>query len=174
MITVRGPRAGNRAAAAPYNGSVPACLFCRIAAHEVEAAIVHEDETSIAFLDHRPLFPGHVLLIPKLHVETLPDLPTDALQPLFATAQDLCRAVETALDAQGTFVAVNNRVSQSVPHLHIHVVPRRPKDGLRGFFWPRTKYAGPAEAEAARIAVRDALIRLKTLPARINSVRHRT
>jgi len=137
------------------------CLFCRIAARETPASIVFEDEVSLAFLDVRPLFPGHVLLIPKLHVETLPELPPELLAPVFANAQKLCRAVEEALGAAGTFVAVNNRVSQSVPHLHIHVVPRRHKDGLRGFFWPRSKYRDADDAEAVRVAIEDALFRLK-------------
>lgn len=101
------------------------------------------------------------MLVPKRHVETLPDLPPELLAPLFANAQDLCRAVEEALGAAGTFVAVNNRVSQSVPHLHIHVVPRRHKDGLRGFFWPRSKYRDADDAEAVRTAIADTLIRLK-------------
>ncbi len=130
------------------------CAFCAIARGEADAAVVHADERCVAFLDIRPLFHGHVLLIPRSHVETLPDLPVGELEPLFGTAQRLCRAVEAAMDAQGTFVAMNNVVSQSVPHLHVHVVPRRRKDGLRGFFWPRTRYADPAEmdAVAARIA----------------------
>jgi histidine triad (HIT) family protein len=130
------------------------CLFCAIAGGEASAVIVGADEHTVAFLDIRPLFHGHVLLVPRVHVETLPDLPADQLAPLFARAQALCRAVETAMDATGTFVAMNNRVSQSVPHLHVHVVPRRPKDGLRGFFWPRTTYADEAEmqAVAARIS----------------------
>ncbi len=130
------------------------CAFCAIARGEADAAIVHADERCVAFLDIRPLFHGHVLLIPREHVPTLPDLPAEELVPLFGTAQRLCRAVERALDAQGTFVAMNNVVSQSVPHLHVHVVPRRRKDGLRGFFWPRTSYADANEmqAVAARIA----------------------
>jgi histidine triad (HIT) family protein len=140
---------------------MPPCLFCEIASGRVSAPIVYDDDLSLAFLDHRPLFPGHVLLIPKSHIETLPDLPSAALQPLFANAQLLCRAVEEALGAQGTFVAVNNRISQSVPHLHIHIVPRRQKDGLRGFFWPRTKYRDTDDVESVRAAVRDAMLRLK-------------
>ena len=136
------------------------CLFCRIAAGREDAAIVFEDDRSVAFLDHRPLFPGHVLLVPRLHVETLPELPGDLVRPIFATAQTLCAAVERALGAAGTFVAINNRVSQSVPHLHVHVVPRRHKDGLRGFFWPRGKYRDPDEMETVRVALRNALIRL--------------
>ena len=116
------------------------CLFCRIARGEVTAVVVHQDETCFAFLDHRPLFPGHVLLIPRAHHETLADLPPELVQPLFRNTQRLATAVETAFDAQGSFVAINNRVSQSVPHLHVHVVPRRKGDGLKGFFWPRHKY----------------------------------
>ena len=109
------------------------------------AHVVFEDEHSVAFLDQRPVFPGHVLLVPREHHETLVDLPRALLEPLFANAQRLADAVPRALDATGTFVAMNNKVSQSVPHLHVHVVPRRPKDGLRGFFWPRTKYRNDEE-----------------------------
>ena len=128
----------------------PDCVFCQIASGAVAAPVVFQDETSVAFLDHRPLFPGHTLLIPKQHHETLADLPASLIQPYFAGAQLLARAVEFALEADGTFVAINNRVSQSVPHLHAHIVPRRKKDGLRGFFWPRQHYDD--EAEAAEIA----------------------
>jgi histidine triad (HIT) family protein len=138
------------------------CLFCRIIAGDVEAAIVYDDEDSVAFLDHRPLFPGHTLLVPRRHVETLPDLPVAAVPALFQNARVLCAAVETALDARGTFLAINNRVSQSVPHLHVHIVPRRPKDGLRGFFWPRSTYRDNADREAVRNAVRRETLRLKT------------
>lgn len=126
------------------------CAFCAVIAETNEAAIVYEDAVSVAFLDHRPLFHGHTLLAPREHIETLADLPAELLAPLFANAQRLARAMETALGAQGSFVAINNRVSQSVPHLHIHVVPRNPKDGLKGFFWPRGKYADSAEMEAVR------------------------
>lgn len=122
------------------------CLFCRIISGALEAYTVFEDERVMAFLDHRPIFPGHCLLVPKKHYETLIDLPRSLIEPLFSSAQLLARAVELALDAEGTFVAMNNRVSQSVPHLHIHVVPRRRKDGLRGFFWPRRRYANEDEA----------------------------
>ncbi len=107
------------------------------------------DEACLAFLDHRPLFVGHSLLIPKAHYETLGDLPDELLQPLFADARLLSRAIEQTFDAVGSFVAINNKVSQSIPHLHVHVVPRRPKDGLRGFFWPRRKYASNEEADDA-------------------------
>jgi histidine triad (HIT) family protein len=136
---------------------VPDCIFCRIVAGEVPAHVVLDDEVCLAFLDMRPVFPGHVLLIPKAHHETLVDLPPELVEPLFSRAQRLAAAVPAAVDAVGTFVAVNNKVSQSVPHLHVHVVPRRPKDGLRGFFWPRQKYEGGDEemasvAEAIRSA----------------------
>jgi histidine triad (HIT) family protein len=126
------------------------CLFCRIVSGEVPAVIVYEDKNTVAFLDHRPLFPGHVLLVPREHFETLGDLPPTQVGPLFQNAQLLSRAIESALDAEGSFVAMNNRVSQSVPHLHVHVVPRRRKDGLKGFFWPRTKYKSEAEMELVR------------------------
>jgi histidine triad (HIT) family protein len=116
-----------------------ACQFCSIAAGEVSANIVFEDRISIGFLDHRPLFSGHCLLITKEHYRTLLDLPADLVGPLFLNARQLACAVERAMRADGTFVAMNNVVSQSVPHFHIHVVPRRRGDGLRGFFWPRHK-----------------------------------
>jgi len=116
------------------------CLFCQIVAGERPAHVVLESPETIAFLDHRPVFPGHTLLIPRRHYETLADLPPDLVAELFGQAQLLAVAVEDAMDADGTFVAMNNRISQSVPHAHVHVVPRRRKDGLRGFFWPRQKY----------------------------------
>ena len=121
------------------------CLFCRIVSGEVPATVVYEDDKSLAFLDHRPLFHGHTLLVPRVHVETLGELPVSLVGPFFKTAQLLSRVIEAALGAEGTFVAMNNRVSQSVPHLHVHVVPRRRKDGLKGFFWPRTKYKSEDE-----------------------------
>ncbi len=133
------------------------CLFCRIVAGDVPATIVDETETSVAFLDHRPLFVGHTLVVPRRHVDTLRDLPAPLLGPYFADVQRLAAAVQDGLDARGTFVAENNVVSQSVPHLHVHVVPRRPKDGLRGFFWPRTKYADEAEMAGTVAAIRAAL-----------------
>jgi histidine triad (HIT) family protein len=133
------------------------CLFCKIVVGEVPARLVFEDEISLAFLDHRPVFPGHCLLIPKEHFETLTDLPAQLIGPFFKNAQLLSRAVESALEAHGTFVAMNNRVSQSVPHLHIHVVPRRRKDGLKGFFWPRYPYKSEEEADAVQSAVRRAM-----------------
>jgi histidine triad (HIT) family protein len=126
------------------------CLFCRIVSGEVPATIVYEDDDSLAFLDHRPLFHGHTLLVPRVHVETLGELPVSQVGPFFKIAQLLARAIEPALGAEGTFVAMNNRVSQSVPHLHVHVVPRRRKDGLKGFFWPRTKYKSEEEMLAVK------------------------
>lgn len=130
------------------------CVFCAIIAGEQPASIVLDDEHCVGFLDTGPLFPGHVLLVPRIHVVTLPELPAAELAPFFARVQALSAAVPAALGAQGTFVAMNNVVSQSVPHLHCHVVPRVRKDGLRGFFWPRTRYADEHERDAiaARIA----------------------
>jgi histidine triad (HIT) family protein len=122
------------------------CVFCEIVAGTRPAHIVFEDETALGFLDSRPLFKGHTLIVPREHIETLSDLPADLLGPFFAHAQRMARVMETGLDAAGSFVALNNKISQSVPHLHVHVVPRNRKDGLRGFFWPRTKYASDAEA----------------------------
>lgn len=134
--------------------SASACLFCEIVAEKQPAARVYEDEHVVAFLDHRPVFFGHTLIVPRLHHATLADVPAELLAPLFSAAQKLARAVEPALSAGGTFVAMNNRISQSVPHLHVHVVPRRRGDGLKGFFWPRTRYASTEEMQeiAARIA----------------------
>jgi len=133
------------------------CLFCAIVAGDQAAHVVAETAETLAFLDIRPLFPGHTLLVPKEHVETLGDLPGRLVEPYFTEAQRISVAMEDALDAAGSFVAINNRVSQSVPHLHTHVVPRNRKDGLRGFFWPRGKYASPDEAEAVATKLRAAL-----------------
>ena len=129
------------------------CVFCGIVAGSVPAQQVASCEAAVAFLDTRPVFRGHVLVVPRTHVDVLADLPADLLSPFFGFVQRLTVAVESGLGAGGTFVAMNNRVSQSVPHLHVHVVPRTKGDGLRGFFWPRTKYASPEEAAeyAARI-----------------------
>jgi len=126
----------------------------------VPALSVFEDQLCMAFLDHRPLFPGHCLLVPRDHHETLGDLPPKLLGPFFSNVQLLTRAVEVALGAEGTFVAMNNRVSQSVPHLHAHVVPRRRKDGLKGFFWPRTKYESENEKLRVQQAIRLAVTTL--------------
>ena len=128
------------------------CVFCSIVSGELEADRVLEDDVLVAFLDRRPLFKGHVLLVPRDHVVTLPDLPAALRDPFLAAGQRLAAAMVDALGAQGSFVAMNNTVSQSVPHLHLHVVPRTKGDGLRGFFWPRTKYAdGEGAVYAARL-----------------------
>lgn len=133
------------------------CVFCEIVAGRQPAHVVLDDEVAVAFLDTRPLFAGHTLLVPREHHETLADLPNDLLAPYFERAQRLAGAMETTLGAAGSFVAVNNRVSQSVPHLHTHVVPRNRKDGLRGFFWPRGRYADDAEAAAVAARLRAGL-----------------
>jgi histidine triad (HIT) family protein len=133
------------------------CVFCDIASGEVPAEIVLADETAVAFLDRRPLFKGHVLVIPRDHYETLADLPAVLVGPLFVRVQRVSTALPAALGAQGSFVALNNVVSQSVPHLHVHVVPRTRGDGLRGFFWPRQKYTDDAEAATYAQRIRDAL-----------------
>ena len=137
------------------------CLFCRIVSGELPATVVYEDDHSVAFLDHRPLFHGHTLLVPREHVETLGELSSKIVAPYFEAAQLLSRAVESAMDAEGTFVAMNNRVSQSVPHLHVHIVPRRRKDGLKGFFWPRTKYKGDEEMEEVKKKITSAVKKIK-------------
>jgi histidine triad (HIT) family protein len=137
------------------------CLFCGIVSGEGNASLVFQDDISLAFLDHRPLFPGHCLLIPKNHFETLSDLPSELVGPFFENLQLLARAVEIALEAEGSFVAMNNRVSQSVPHLHVHVVPRRKKDGLKGFFWPRYKYGNEAEMLAVQQSIQAAIGRIR-------------
>ena len=130
---------------------MPDCVFCSIIAGDLDADLVLESEDLVAFLDQRPVFKGHVLLVPREHVVTLPDLPAELRDGFLAAAQRIATAVVDGLGAQGSFVAVNNTVSQSVPHLHLHVVPRTKGDGLRGFFWPRTKYA---EGERASYAAR--------------------
>ena len=137
------------------------CIFCQIIAGELRAPVVFEDESSLAFLDHRPVFPGHSLLVPKIHCETLADLPLNLIGPFFQSAQLLSRAIEQGLDAHGTFVGINNRVSQSVPHLHVHIVPRRRKDGLRGFFWPRHKYESDGQMSQIQEAIKAALVELQ-------------
>ena len=137
------------------------CEFCRIVRGEIERYVVWEDDSSLGFLDDRPLFPGHVLLIPRRHYETLADLPPDLVEPLFLGARLLARAVEEAMSAQGTFVAINNRISQSVPHLHVHVVPRRKKDGLKGFFWPRNPYKNEEHQKEVQKTLRAVIERLR-------------
>ncbi|MFM2076636.1 MAG: hypothetical protein RJA49_526 [Actinomycetota bacterium] len=133
------------------------CVFCGVVTGEVPAEVVWRDSDTVAFLDRSPVFKGHVLVVPRVHVVTLPDLPEADLAPFFAVVRRVAAAVPTALGADGTFVAINNIVSQSVPHLHAHVVPRRRKDGLRGFFWPRVRYADESDAAAYASLLRDAL-----------------
>ncbi|MFJ1702944.1 HIT family protein [Kitasatospora sp. NPDC088346] len=133
------------------------CIFCAVVAGTVPAHRVLADEAVVAFLDHRPLFPGHVLVVPREHVETVTDLPADQVGPYFSRVQRVVAAVESGMAAAGSFVAANNRVSQSVPHLHVHVVPRNRKDGLRGFFWPRGHYRDEEHAAATAALVRAAL-----------------
>jgi histidine triad (HIT) family protein len=133
------------------------CVFCSIAKGEIAAHVVLSDDIAIAFLDHRPVFKGHCLLASRAHYGTLADLPDELIEPYFSRVQRLAVAVQDAVGADGSFVAINNVVSQSVPHLHTHVVPRRRKDGLRGFFWPRTKYASDDEMAEFAEKVRAAL-----------------
>jgi histidine triad (HIT) family protein len=143
-----------------------ACTFCRIIRGDLNAHVVFESEVSMAFLDHRPLFHGHCLLVPKEHVETLVDLPPRLITPIFAHAQLLARAVEEGLQADGSFVAINNRVSQSVPHVHIHILPRRWKDGMKGFFWPRHPYKNEEAIAAIQQVIRTKIAQLLQEDAR--------
>jgi histidine triad (HIT) family protein len=133
------------------------CLFCAIVAGTEPAALVIEEPDVVAFLDHRPVFKGHTLVVPREHVDTLVDLPERLIVPVFGAAQRVAAAVVTGLGADGSWVTMNNVVSQAVPHLHVHVVPRRRKDGLRGFYWPRTRYDSDEEmaetAEKLRVAI---------------------
>jgi len=133
------------------------CVFCAIRDGAIDAHVVLDRPESLAFLDARPVFPGHVLVIPKAHVVRLADLPHDLLRPFFGAVQDLSRAVPEAMEGDGSFVANNNVVSQSVPHLHVHVVPRKRKDGLRGFFWPRQKYESETAMADTAARIRAAL-----------------
>jgi histidine triad (HIT) family protein len=133
------------------------CSFCSIAAGDLPAEIVLEERDAVAFLDARPVFKGHLLVAPRAHIVTLAELPADLLAPVFGAVQRCAAAMPVALGSQGSWVSVNNVVSQSVPHLHVHVVPRTKGDGLRGFFWPRTKYADAAEAADYAARLRDAL-----------------
>jgi histidine triad (HIT) family protein len=144
------------------SGPAHTCVFCAIERGEQPARIVLEDDTCVAFLDQRPIFPGHTLLIPRAHHETLTDLPSELVEPLFARARLLAGAVRDSMAAEGTFVALNNKVSQSVPHLHVHVVPRSPKDGLRGFFWPRQRYRDDGHAQEVAASIRAAVATLGT------------
>jgi histidine triad (HIT) family protein len=153
-----------RAVSDPVEGAMKSCIFCRIVCGEIPGHTVFEDDVTLAFLDHRPLFPGHCLLVPKTHYETLLDLPAALLTPMMANAQLLARAVEHGLEAHGSFVAINNRISQSVPHLHVHIVPRRRKDGLKGFFWPRQPYTDDASIQAVQQALRAAIAQVQAEP----------
>jgi len=139
------------------------CIFCQIITGELAAPIVFQDDISTAFLDHRPLFPGHTLLVPNQHFETLSDLPKELVGPFFNNVQLLTRAVELAMTSEGSFVAMNNRVSQSVPHLHVHIVPRNKKDGLKGFFWPRSKYQGDAHVADVQQSLQAAIAAIRKL-----------
>lgn len=136
------------------------CAFCKIVRDD-DGLRVFEDDQTIAFLDHRPLFPGHVLLIPKGHFATIQDLPDALAANLFANVRMLSAAVETGMGAEGTFIAANNRVSQSVPHFHVHIVPRKKGDGLKGFFWPRRKYKDGEELSAVLSALRAAIAKAR-------------
>ena len=137
------------------------CVFCGIVDGRTECMKVFEDDLCVAFLDDKPLFPGHVLLVPRTHVDSFDDVTETIASRLFSAARLLSKAVQLGLGAEGTFIAVNNRVSQSVPHLHVHVVPRNRGDGLRGFFWPRRKY-GDGEAASVQAAIRSALEKLQS------------
>lgn len=154
MSTGAGPTAHG---AETDHGTEAACAFCRIVAGDQPAHEVLRDNVAVAFLDTRPLFPGHTLLVPRRHVMTLPDLPGAEVAPLFERVRVLSAAVRDATGAQGSFVAINNQVSQSVPHLHVHVVPRTKGDGLRGFFWPRMRYDDDAHAASVAAAIAGSL-----------------
>jgi histidine triad (HIT) family protein len=130
------------------------CTFCEIAVGSVSAAVVLDEPEVLAFLDRSPVFPGHVLIVPRIHFETLLDLPAELLPLVFGAAQRIAKAVQQAMGADGTWVSMNNTVSQSVPHLHVHVVPRKRKDGLRGFYWPRVKYPSDDTMQAVAALIR--------------------
>lgn len=138
------------------------CVFCKIIRGELPAYIVFEDDVCMVFLDTRPVFPGHTLLVPREHYETLIDLPGPLVGPLFKNAQLLARAMEEGLKADGTFVAINNRISQSVPHLHVHIVPRHKRDGLKGFFWPRQRYKDQEEILSIQATLRSTIDQLRS------------
>jgi histidine triad (HIT) family protein len=137
------------------------CTFCNIVRGTVPCFKVFEDDISLAFLDHRPLFAGHSLFIVKSHMETLFDLPDSLVGAVFTNVRLLSQAVMQGMEAEGAFVAINNRVSQSVPHFHVHIVPRRKRDGLKGFFWPRRAYKDDQEIEATLRALRSAIAALQ-------------
>jgi histidine triad (HIT) family protein len=138
------------------------CAFCAIQTNDADCFRVWEDENTLVFLDYRPLFPGHCLLITKAHNATFAELPSSLMHAIFDNVRIVSIAVQKAMEAEGTFVAINNIVSQSVPHFHVHIVPRRKGDGLRGFFWPRTKYGNDAQAAAVASSIRQEIVRLKS------------
>jgi len=144
-----------------FGGEVEDCVFCRIARGNVQSLLVFEDEMSVAFLDNNPVFPGHCLLVPKVHHQLIEQFPRELVDPLFANLQLVSKAVKLGMKADGTFLGINNGVSQHVPHLHIHVVPRRKGDGLKGFFWPRTKYPDEKTAEDIQQAIKSAIETLR-------------
>ncbi|HEV2305917.1 MAG TPA: HIT family protein [Candidatus Acidoferrales bacterium] len=137
------------------------CAFCEIAKGHIDCVRVFEDENTFVFLDHRPLFPGHCLLITRRHIRTLADLPPSLIEPVFLNVRMLAMAVQNAMQAEGSFIAINNIVSQSVSHFHVHVIPRRKGDGLRGFMWPRHKYESAGQAQAVGDAIRKEIARLR-------------
>jgi|SRR5271157_2145868 len=137
------------------------CQFCKIIRSQANSQIVYEDQDTLAFLDTRPLFPGHTLLVPRWHIPTLAELPDQLIEPFFKNARLLAVAVEGAMLADGTFVAINNKVSQSVPHLHIHIVPRRKGDGMKGFFWPRHSYRDQQELFQVQALIRSEISRIQ-------------
>ena len=139
----------------------PNCAFCKIVRGIVPCHKVFEDDLSLGFLDHRPLFAGHTLFITKSHIETLFDLPESLVGALFSNVQLLSRAIMQGMEAEGSFVAINNRVSQSVPHFHVHIVPRRKGDGMKGFFWPRRAYKDAQEIAATLRALHSAIAELQ-------------
>lgn len=132
------------------------CVFCRIVSGDIPTDIISEDADTLTFLDQSPVFPGHLLIVPRRHVATLPELPEDQLAPFFSQVRRAASVVGPALDAHGSFVGINNKVSQTVPHLHAHVIPRRVKDGLRGFFWPRRGYKDEAHRQEIVARLREA------------------
>lgn len=137
--------------------TLPPCIIDLIASHQEPAAIVFDDQDFIAFLDHRPLFPGHTLLAPKRHFATVYEVPSSLVGPFFLLTQRLGLAVEKAMGAAGSFIAINNTVSQSIPHVHVHIVPRNRRDGLKGFFWPRTRYDSDSHMAQVRDTIRHCL-----------------
>lgn len=148
---------GSPASPGVHAGAVAECTFCAIVAGAAPAAVVLDEPSVVGFLDVRPVFPGHVLLVPRLHRGTFAELPDDERDALFEAAQRVAAAVREGLGSGGAWVSLNDRVSQSVPHVHVHVIPRTKGDGLRGFYWPRTRYADDAEAEAVAARIRSAL-----------------